>query len=80
VSLAGNYRADGQVARALELLEPCLEKQKAKVGPGHRDTLRSMDQLAQAYRADGQREKGLELLEKTLEKRTAALGPDHTDR
>jgi len=46
------------------LLEPCLEKQKAKVGPGHRDTLRSMDQLAQAYRADGQREKGLELLEK----------------
>jgi len=61
------------------LFEETVEKQKAKLGPDHPDTLTSMNNLALAYQDSGQLAKAVTLSEETLETRKAKLGRDHPD-
>ena len=53
--------------------------QKAKLGPDHPDTLRSMNNLANSYDALGRHADALKLREETLALLKAKLGPDHPD-
>jgi tetratricopeptide (TPR) repeat protein len=59
------------------LYEETLQKQKAKLGPDHPNTLFSMNNLALAYRDSGQLAKAVTLLEATLPKQKAKLGAEH---
>jgi tetratricopeptide (TPR) repeat protein len=52
---------------------------KAKLGPDHPDTLRSMHNLANSYKALGRHADALKLGEQTLALMKAKLGPDHPD-
>jgi tetratricopeptide (TPR) repeat protein len=78
-NLAEGYRAAGQRDRALPLYEETLKLTKAKLGPDHPDTLRSMNNLAGGYRAAGKLDRALPLYEETLKLTKAKLGPDHPD-
>jgi non-specific serine/threonine protein kinase/serine/threonine-protein kinase len=49
------------------------------LGPGHPETLRSMNNLARSYRALGRYADALKLSEETLQLCKANLGPDHPD-
>jgi tetratricopeptide (TPR) repeat protein len=60
-------------------LEQTLESRKARLGPEHPDTLRSMNNLASAYMDARRLDKALPLLEQTLELHKARLGPEHPD-
>jgi tetratricopeptide (TPR) repeat protein len=53
--------------------------QKAKLGPDHPDTLKSMHSLAISYNALGRYAEALTLLEATLAVQKVKLGPDHPD-
>ncbi len=60
-------------------VEETLALRKAKLGPDHPDTLKSMNNLAISYADAGQFERALKLLEETLALQKAKLGPDHPD-
>ncbi len=60
-NLASSYHAAGQNDRALKLFEETLALRKAKLGPDHPDTLRSMNNLAVSYYAAGQNDRALKL-------------------
>jgi tetratricopeptide (TPR) repeat protein len=77
--LAISYNNLGRRAEALKLHEETLALQKAKLGPDHPDTLRSMHSLANSYDNLGQPVEALKLHEETLALRKAKLGPDHPD-
>jgi serine/threonine protein kinase/tetratricopeptide (TPR) repeat protein len=49
------------------------------LGPDHRDTLRSMHNLANSHHARGWLKEALQLREETLERQQATLGPQHRD-
>ena len=51
--VANSYFALGRQAEALKLHEATLSLQKAKLGPDHPDTLRSMNDVANSYAALG---------------------------
>jgi hypothetical protein len=68
----------GEASLAVEVLQKALGTRKAKLGPDHPDTLRSMNELAVAYQDCGQLTKAVPLFEETLEKTKATLGPDHS--
>jgi tetratricopeptide (TPR) repeat protein len=78
-NLASVYRAAGKVDRAVPLYEETLKHQKAKLGPEHPDTLRSMNNLAMAYRATGKVDLAVPLYEETLKLQKAKSGPEHPD-
>jgi tetratricopeptide (TPR) repeat protein len=78
-SLASSYLDLGRHTEALNLYEETLTLQKAKLGPDHPDTLRSMHGLASSYQALGRHAEALKLHEETLARRKARLGPDHPD-
>ena len=61
------------------LYEETLALQKAKLGPDHPDTLRSMNSLANTYDHLGRRGDALKLREEALALQKAKLGPDHPD-
>ena len=71
------YRADGQLAQALALIQAALPKMKATLGPDHPNTLIGINTMASAYQAKGQVAKALPLYEENLEKITARFGPNH---
>jgi hypothetical protein len=48
-NLAGAYRVNGQLAKAVPLYEQTLQKRKAQLGPDHLNTLNSMNRLGKAY-------------------------------
>jgi len=78
-NLATVYEADGQVKKALPLLEEALATTKTKLGPDHPDTLRTMGNLAKVYQEDGNPAGALLLLEaKTLAAEKAASGQSLT--
>ena len=52
---------------------------KAKLGPDHPDTLKSMNNLAISYAGLGRHAEALKLNEETLALMKAKLGPDHPD-
>ena len=78
-NLANSYADLGRHADALKLHEETLALRKAKLGPDHPDTLRSMNNLANSYSALGRHADALKLREETLALRKAKLGPDHPD-
>jgi serine/threonine protein kinase len=69
----------GEAALAVDVFQKALDTRKAKLGPDHPDTLKSMNNLATAYQDSGQLAKAVTLHEDTLKKRKAKLGPDHPD-
>jgi hypothetical protein len=58
-----------------KLFEETLTLQKAKLGPDHPDTLKSMNSLAISYAALGRHTDARLLFEETLALRKAELGP-----
>jgi hypothetical protein len=64
---------------ALPMLEENVERHKAVLGQGHRQTFVAMNGLSLAYGAAGQTEKGLQLAEQLLELRKRHLGPTDGD-
>jgi tetratricopeptide (TPR) repeat protein len=78
-NLALTYDAVGRHAEALKLHEETLALQKAKLGPGHPDTLRSMNSLAESYFGLGRYADAFKLNQETLALRKAKLGRDHPD-
>jgi tetratricopeptide (TPR) repeat protein len=61
--LAGVFQADGQVNRAVELLEHIVNVEGALLDAENPDRLASMHELARAYQADGQNKRAVPLLE-----------------
>jgi tetratricopeptide (TPR) repeat protein len=78
-NLALGYRAAGKLDRALPLLEETLKLRKAKLGPDHPDTLRSMGNLAAGYGSARQLDKSVPLFEETLKLQERKLGRQHPD-
>ena len=62
-NLAKAYQADGQVKKAVELLEHVVAVYTRVLAEEHPNRLRSEHDLAMAYLADGQVKKAVELLE-----------------
>jgi tetratricopeptide (TPR) repeat protein len=77
--LANSYDDLGRQAEAFKLREVTLALMKDRLGPDHRDTLRSMHNLATSYQALGRRAEALRLREETLALQKARLGPGHPD-
>ena len=69
----------GEAAIAAEQYQKARRLYSECLGPDHRDTLASMNNLAAAYGALGQYVDALKLNEQTLEMRRAKLGYDHPD-
>ena len=78
--LAMAYEADGQVKKAMELLEHVVAVKEEALAEEHPDRLASQHELAGAYQADGQVKKALELLEHVVAVKGEALAEEHPDR
>lgn len=65
--------------QAIQVGEPLLAEQERVLGPDHRDTLASRNNLALAYRTAGRAAEAIPLHERTLAGRERVLGPDHPD-
>jgi tetratricopeptide (TPR) repeat protein len=78
--LAGAYRADGQIEKAVELLEYVVAVRIRILGEEHPHRLASQHELATAYQADGQIKKAVELLEHVVAVRTRILAKDDPSR
>ena len=59
------------------LYEEVRERQRARLGPTHPETLRLGNNLAEAYRARGELPKAMPLFEEVLTGTRARLGPTH---
>jgi tetratricopeptide (TPR) repeat protein len=75
--LAGAYRADGQVQKAVELLEHVVAVREKTQAEEHPDRLASQHELAGAYEADGQVRKAVELLEHVVAVQEKTLAEEH---
>lgn len=73
------YLALSKPVDAQRQLQGALEKRTLALGDTHRDTLRSMRQLAAAMQAEGRLVDAETLLHRTLNAQQKALGPDHPD-
>jgi eukaryotic-like serine/threonine-protein kinase len=78
-TLGLTYLALSQPLDAQKQLNGALEKRKLALGGAHRDTLRSMRQVAGAMQADGRYVEAEAQLRRTLIAQQKALGPDHPD-
>ncbi len=63
MSSAHAYQADGQIKKAVELLQYVVGMHTRRLTEEHPDLLSSQHELAHAYQADGQIKKAVELLE-----------------
>ena len=77
--LAGAYRANGQIKKAIDLLEYVINVER-KLAEDHPDRLASQHELARAYLENGQIEKAVDLLELVVKIREDNLPEDHPDR
>ena len=75
--LAIAYRENGQVQKAVELLEHVVEIQARVLQADHPSQLASQHTLAGAYHENGQVQKAVELLEHVVEIRARVLQADH---
>jgi tetratricopeptide (TPR) repeat protein len=78
-NLAVSYAALGRHTEAVKLIEETLALERARLGPDHPETLRSLYNLARSYAALGRTAEALKLREETLSRRKAKLGPNHPD-
>ncbi|RAR09054.1 kinesin light chain 2 [Stemphylium lycopersici] len=78
--LATAYQADGQVHKAVRLLEHVVEVEEKTLAAEHPDRLASQHELATAYQADGQVHKAVGLLEHVVEVEEKTLAAEHPDR
>ncbi|KAH9881001.1 hypothetical protein J1614_001494 [Plenodomus biglobosus] len=78
--LAIAYEIDGQVDKAVLLLEHVVGVQKKTLAPEHPFQLASQQALAIAYRTDRQVDKALALLEHAVGVQEKTLAPEHLDR
>jgi eukaryotic-like serine/threonine-protein kinase len=72
-----SYRAVGEHAQAIPLLERCLELDRQRLGPDEYTTLKAQNSLALAYRFAGKYDLALPLFEETIKVSRANLGLDH---
>jgi hypothetical protein len=79
-NLAGAYQADGQVRKAVALLEQVVEVEEKTLAAEHPDRLASQHALAMAYQADGQVQKAVALLQHVVKVREKTLAAEHPDR
>jgi hypothetical protein len=79
-NLAGAYQADGQVHKAVALLEHVVEVSEKTLAAEHPDRLASQQVLARAYQADGQVHKAVALLEHVVSIKARILRDDHPSR
>ncbi len=77
-ALAGAYRANGQIAEAVEMLEQVVQVQES-LAEDHPDGLASQHALADAHQANGQIAQAVELLEHVV-RVEERLAEDHPDR
>jgi tetratricopeptide (TPR) repeat protein len=75
-NLGQNYTDDGQIERAVRLLEDALGRCRATLQPGHEVRRLSMLNLACAYLAQNQVDQALSLLEEELSLNREAQGAD----
>ncbi len=73
------YLALSQPLDAQKQMQGALDKRTLALGGEHRDTLRSMRQLATAMKAEGRLVDSETLLRRTLSAQQKSLGPDHLD-
>ena len=78
--LAVAYEADGQVKKAIKLLEHVVAIQEGTLTKDHPNWLTSQYELARAYKADGQVKKAIELLEYIVAIEKETLAEDHPNR
>jgi serine/threonine protein kinase/tetratricopeptide (TPR) repeat protein len=78
-TLGSTYVYLGEAALAIRQHERALELRRTKLGAGHPDTLRSLNNLANAYLDAGRTAEAIRLNEETLELTAAKLGADHPD-
>ncbi|QIW98225.1 hypothetical protein AMS68_003743 [Peltaster fructicola] len=77
--LASAYHDDGQIKKAVQLLEHVVRVRESVLAEDHSDHLASQHALAGAYLADGQVKKAVELLEHVVRVRESVLAEDHSD-
>jgi tetratricopeptide (TPR) repeat protein len=78
--LAMAYRANGQVKKAVRLLEQVVAIRERVLAEDHPNRLASQHELASAYRANGQVKDAVRLLEQVVAIRERVLAEDHPDR
>ena len=78
--LAMAYEADGQVQKAVELLEHVVAVKEKVLAEDHPNRLASQHVLAGAYQADGQVQKAVELLEHVVAVKEKVLAEEHPSR
>jgi hypothetical protein len=74
------YEADGQVRKAVVLLEHIVEVREKTLAAEHPSRLASQHALARAYEADGQVHKAVALLEHIVEVEEKTLAAEHPSR
>jgi tetratricopeptide (TPR) repeat protein len=79
-ALAIAYRANGQVGKAVALLEHVVKVREGGLADDHPSRLASQHELAGAYRANGQVGKAVALLEHVVKVEEGSLADDHPDR
>jgi tetratricopeptide (TPR) repeat protein len=79
-ALAIAYEADGQVQKAVELMEHVVSVREKVLVEEHPNRLASQHELAAAYQADGQVQKAVELMEHVVAVQEKSLAEEHPDR
>jgi tetratricopeptide (TPR) repeat protein len=78
--LAMAYEADGQVQKAVQLLEHVVAVKEKVLAEEHPSRLASQHALAGAYQADGQVQKAVQLLEHIVRVEEKVLAEEHPSR
>jgi tetratricopeptide (TPR) repeat protein len=76
-NMASAYQDAGKLDASLSLFEKTLNSQKAKLGPEHPDTLKTMYHLALAYEDAGKLDESAALFKETLTLCKRTLGARH---